>query len=59
MDEVKIEIGNIIKKIRNNSIFRVIYIGNGFVALCKINTNKIEIEYPTAKHVGLNDGFTI
>ena len=54
MDDLKIFIGNIIKNVRTNDTYRVIYIGNGYIGLCKINTNKIEINYPTAKGLGLN-----
>ena len=54
MNDLKILIGNIIKNVRTNDTYRVIYIGNGYIGLCKINTNKIEIDYPTAKGLGLN-----
>lgn len=54
MNDLKILIGNIIKNVRTNDTHRVIYIGNGYIGLCKINTNKIEIDYPTAKGLGLN-----
>lgn len=54
MDNLKIKIGDIIKNARTSDRYRVIYIGNGFVGLCKVNTNKLEISYPTAKGLGLN-----
>lgn len=54
MNDLKVSIGNIVRKVRTNDIYRVIYIGNGYIGLCKINTNKIEIDYPTTKGLGLN-----
>lgn len=39
MDDLKIFIGNIIKNVRTNDTYRVIYIGNGYIGLCKINTS--------------------
>lgn len=54
MNNIAIAVGDALLDVRSGDSYRVIYVGNGFVALCKINTNKIEIEYPTAKKVGLN-----
>ncbi|MCR5324282.1 MAG: Mu transposase C-terminal domain-containing protein [Lachnospiraceae bacterium] len=54
MSNISISIGNALLDIRTQNVYRVIYTGNGYIALCKINTSKIEIEYPTAKSVGLS-----
>lgn len=54
MSDIIISVGDVLLDVRTRDSYRVIYIGNGYIALCKINSNKIEIEYPTTKKVGLN-----
>ena len=49
-----IAVGDALLDVRTKDSYRVIYVGNGFVGLCKINTSKIEIEYPTVRKVELN-----
>ena len=53
MSDITISVGDVLLDVHRRDSYRVIYIGNGFIALCKINSNKIEIEYPTSKSVGL------
>lgn len=53
MSDITISVGDALLDVRTRDSYRVIYIGNGFIALCKINSNKIEIDYPTSKSVGL------
>lgn len=54
MSDITISVGDALLDVRTRDSYRVIYTGNGFIGLCKINSNKIEIEYPTSKSVGLN-----
>ena len=54
MSDITISVGDALLDVRTRDSYRVIYVGNGFIALCKMNSNKIEIEYPTSKSVGLN-----
>lgn len=53
MSDIIISVGDALLNVRTRDTYRVIYIGNGFMSLCKINSNKIEIEYPTSKSIGL------
>ena len=47
MEETIIAIGMILKNVVSNDEFRILYIGHGYLSICKINTNKLEIEFPT------------
>ena len=53
MNNITIAVGNALLDVGTRDSYRVIYVGNGYIGLCKINSNKIEIEYSTAKSVGL------